>query len=145
MKKMIEILAAIKGQGAMLFGGAVFLYVVVRWWFGYDSIQSIIVVQMGILSMVCSGLAYLCFAVDKKHKPAERVVGFLLIMYLLLSACAYFGAWFPMTVPAWLIYTGIFLALSAIMFGIYGAYFRITGTRYNQMLIAYKSRHATEM
>jgi len=145
MKKMIETLAAIKGQGAMLFGGAVFLYVVVGWWFGYDSVPSIILVQIGVLSMVCAGLAYLCFAVDTKHKPAERVAGFLIMMYIIITASAYFGSWFTFTLTTVLIYTGIFIALSAVMFGIYGAYFRITGTRYNQMLTAYKARNATEM
>ena len=145
MKKMIEILAAIKGQGAILFGGAVFLYVVVGWWFGYDAVPSIILVQMGALSMICAGLAYLCFVVDTKHKPAERVAGFLVLMYILLTATAYFGSWFTFTPTTVLIYTGIFIALSAIMLGIYSAYFRITGTRYNQMLTAYKARHATEV
>jgi len=143
MKKMIEILVAIKGQGAMLFGGAVFLYVVIGWWFGYDSIPSMIIVQMGVLSMICAGLAYLCFVVDTKHKPAERVAGFLILMYMLLTASAYIGSWFTFTLVAILIYTGIFIVLSAIMFVIYDTYFRITGTRYNQMLKAYKARNET--
>jgi hypothetical protein len=143
MKKMIEILVAIKGQGAMLFGGAAFLYVVVGWWFGYDAVPSIILVQMGVLSMICAGLAYLCFVVDTKHKPAERVAGFLILMYIILTASAYFGSWFTFTLTTVLIFTGIFIVLSAILFGVYGAYFRITGTRYNQMLTAYKARHST--
>ena len=145
MKKMIEILAAIKGQGAMLFGGALFLYVVVGWWLGFDAVPYIIVVQMGVLSMVCAGLAYICFVVDKKHKPVERVVGFLILMYIILTASAYFGNWFTFTLVAVMIFTGIFITLSAIMFGIYGVYFHITGTRYNQMLTSYQSRHATKV
>ena len=145
MKKMIEILAAIKGQGAMLFGGAVFLYVVVSWWLGYDAVPSIIIVQMGVLSMICAGLSYLCFVVDTKHKPAERVAGFIILMYIILTASAYWGNWFTFTLTAVLIYSGVFIVLSAIMFGIYGAYFRITGTRYNQMLRAYKAKNTAEV
>ena len=144
MKKMLETLVAIKGQAAMFFGGAIALYVVIGWWLGHEALPFILIVQMAFLSLICAGLSYLCFIVDTKHRPAERVIGFLLLMYLSLSAFAFFGAWFPMTLTAWLIYTGIFLIISAIMFGIYGAYFRITGTKYNQMLMAYKTRHAAE-
>jgi len=142
VRKTIEILVAIKGQGAMLFAGAVFLYVVVGWWFGYGSVPSIILLQMGVLSILCAGLQYLCFVVDTKHKPAERTIGFFIVMYAILTAFAYFGKWFIFTVQSLLIYTGVFIVLSAIMFGVYGAYFLVTGSRYNQMLTAYRERHA---
>jgi len=144
MKKMLEILVAIKGQSAMFFGGAIALYVVVAWWLGHEALPFVIIVQMAVLSLICAGLSYLCFVVDTKHRPAERVIGFLFVMYLLVSTCAVIGAWFPMTVIAWLIYTGVFLAISAIILGIYAAYFKITGTKYNQMLMLYKARHASE-
>ena len=144
MKKNIELLAAVKGQGALLFGGVLFAYTVIRWWFGYDSVSSILLVQMAIISMLCAGLQYLCFAVDKKHKPTERIAGFLIIMFLILTAFAYFGSWFVFTVTSFLIFIGIFIVTSAILLCVYGAYFKITGTRYNQMLTAYKIRHAAD-
>jgi len=141
MKNMIEVLASIKGQGAMLFAGAVFVYVVVGWWFGHDAIGFVVLVQMAVLSMICAGWQYVCFVVDKKHRFVERVIGFFLIMYLLLLGVAYLFNWFTFTVTALLIFTGLFIFFSAVMFCTYGAYFRITGTRYNQMLTAYKERN----
>ena len=144
MKNLIELGAAIKSQAAMFFGGAVFLYVVIGWWLGYEAFPFLLLVQIAILSMICATMQYLCFVVDKKHRPAERVVGFLIIMYLAISAFAYFGAWFEITMIAWLIFTGLFLLFSGIMFAVFGAYFHITGTRYNHLLNLYKARHAGE-
>jgi len=144
MSKMIELLAAIKGQAAMLFGGAIALYVVAGWWFGHDALPFAMIVQMALLALICAAWQYICFARDTKHRFTARTTAFFLVMYLVLSAFAYIGKWFPFTVSAWLIFTSVFIVIGAIMFGIFGAYFRITGTRYNQMLSAYKNRHATQ-
>jgi len=146
MKRFIEFTVAIKSQAAMLFSGAVMLYVVMGFFFEKEAIPSILILQMAALSIICAAWQLFCFDVErlKEFTFALRAMLFLIPTFVVLSVFAYFGKWFPMSVHSWLIFTGVFIVIAPIVLGIYETYYRITGVRYNQMLTAYKNRHREE-
>jgi hypothetical protein len=146
MKKLLELLVAIKSQAAMLFGGAIMLYIVAGWWFGLEALPFSLVWQMAILSVICSAWQFVCLggiAFQRLGRPI-RIQLFFMPVYAILAASAYLFGWFSMTVHAWLIFAGVVLAISAILSGVYAVYYRITGVRLNQMLAAYKDRQTNE-
>ena len=142
MKKFVELIVAVKSHAAMMFAGAVMLYAVAGWMFGAGAIPFANIWQIMILSFVCSAWQFFCFYWEghKKLRYHFRAVLFLVPMYALLSAFAYFGDWIPREPVAWIAFSAAFLAVAAILVGVYEVYFKITGVRLNKMLAAYKER-----
>lgn len=128
----------------MAFTGCVILYVVVGMFFGFSALTFGLVWQFLAVSLICAGLQFIFFSgqVIKKLRYVWRSAFFFVCFYLALTAFAIGFAWFPFKISSFLIFTLIFFVIFFILLGVFEVYFRITGTRYNQQLDAYKESNA---
>jgi hypothetical protein len=140
MKRVLEIILAIKSSAAMAFTGCIMLYVVVGMFFGLSALTFGLVWQFLAVSLICAGLQFIFFAeqVIKKMHYAWRSALFFVCFYVLLAAFAIGFAWFPFKISSFLVFTLIYFAIFFILLGVFEAYFHIAGIRYNQQLDAYK-------
>lgn len=145
MKRLIEIVMAIKSFACMSFTGFVMVYVVISWFFGQRGLSFSLLWQFLALSLLVSTLQFIFFSgnVVKKMNYAWRLVWFVLPLYLGVSAFALLFGWFPLRPGSWLVFTAIFLVIFAVLVVALELYCRLTGRQYNQLLDAYKSRQGS--
>lgn len=143
MKKLVEIIVAVKYTAGMAFTGMIAMYLVFSdWLMGEVAIPHTIVWQALFLALLLGVQQFVCFTdyVLKNASNKKRLVLFSIKFYITISIFAVLFHWFPLTPANWLLFTGIFLAVFVIVAAVFSIYFKITGNKYNQMLDAYRSR-----
>jgi|GEM_PF-523219 len=81
----------------------------------------------------------------KLHYPA-RMAGFGFTYPIVLVGCAVLGAWMPTDSPvAWLEFLGTFIAIFAIISGLFAIRFRREGSTYSELLAAYRAKRENEV
>lgn len=145
MKKFIEITAAIKSFGAMIFAGLIIVYTVFGgFFFELKEVSFSLVWQAMFIAFIASGLHFWAFSDThiKKMKYAHRVALFSLPLLGILSGFAYFGKWFPTdNTLYWLIFIAVYLFFFGVITLVFHLYTVVTGKKYTELLDAYKKRH----
>lgn len=113
-------------------------------WFIFEGPNEYLTTFVSILgaSVSCACLQAFWFYSPfvKKLSYALRGLGFSLMLFPVLLGCAWFGAWFPLTVGSVISFSIIFLVILAIMFVIYSIYFRKIAGSYEEALKAYREK-----
>lgn len=145
MKKLIEITAAVKSFGAMIFAGLIIVYTVFGgWFFDLKEISMSLVWQALFIALIASALHFVVFTdtVLKKSGYAHRAILFSVPLLIVLSAFAYFGKWFPAdNITNWLIFVAVYLFFFGIILIVFKLYFKFTGKKYTELLNAYQQNH----
>lgn len=144
MKKFIEITAAVKSFGGMIFAGLIIVYTVFGGFFGLKEISFSLVWQALFISVIASCLHFLIFTDThiKKMRYLGRLILFALPLLVVISGFAYIFKWFELNKAIyWLIFVVIYLFFFGMVTLAFKAYFKITGKKYTELLDSYKSKH----
>ena len=144
MKRAIETVLGIKTSAAFAFTGFVIVGMLLGYFTGWTSISFSMLWQLLFLSAVTAVLQSIVFndIMFKKLRYALRVIVFAVPLYAAVAAFAWGFRWFPASGKSWLIFTAIFLGILLLLSVVFEVFFRITGTRLNNMLDAYKANDA---
>jgi len=141
MKKFFEGVMEWKTQAAFEFAGSTLLYTFVCLLRGVDAIAIPIIFSLVIVSSVGSFIQMLAFSERfiKKMRYTLRIALFAIAFFALLAANAYAFSWFPRDLESsWLIFSGVFLLIFAVMNVGWEIYFRVMGKKYDGILGAYR-------
>lgn len=144
LKKIIEITAAIKSFGALVFAGLIMVYTVFGGFFGLREISFSLVWQALFIAITASGLHFIAFTDALLHKTRRgaRYLLFALPLYILLAGFAFVFSWFPVGILMnWLIFSAVYLFFFGVVTIVFELYFRVTGQRFTQVLDAYQRKH----
>ena len=144
MKKAIQLIAAIKTIAMFASTGGIMLTVFVSMFLGRDSIPLSYIWQIIFLSLIYGSLHYITFSENtlKNISSAGRMALLGVSMLLALAAFALIFEWFPTQNPVnWLIFAGLYAAVYFIAVLVFRIVFRLGGMRYDELLVAYKTRH----
>lgn len=143
MKGFVEITAAVKSFGAMIFAGLIIVYTVFGGFFGLEEISFSLVWQALFIALIASVLHFIAFtdAVTKKAGYLHRCVLFSIPLLIALSGFAFFGGWFPTdNTTNWLIFVALYLFFFGAVLIVFKLYFHITGKKYTELLNVYKQK-----
>jgi len=143
MKNFLEGVFEWKTWAAMCFSGAMILYLVVAIFLGQSEIGIYEIISLAIVSAGGTFFQYLAFGprLIKQMRYTLRLAIFALPFLALLTATAYFFAWFPPEASGyWLTFIGIFLVAFLGMTVSFEVYFRATGKKYDGLLGQYRKR-----
>jgi len=144
MKKVIQIITAIKTIAMFASTGGLMLSVFVSMFLGRDSIPISHIWQIVFLSLIYGSLQFITFSENALRSMSTfgRMALLGLSMLAVLAAFALIFGWFPAQNPLnWLIFAGLYSAVFFIAVLVFRLAFRLGGMRYNELLIAYKARH----
>lgn len=145
MKKFIEVTAAVKSVGAMVFAGLIIVYTVFGGFFGLREMSFSLVWQALFIASIAAVLHYLTLSEAHltKQKFALRIALFAVPMLAVLSGFAIVFHWFPADNPwSWLVFVAVYLFFFGVVTLVFHLYTVVTGKRYTEMLDAYKQRHS---
>lgn len=141
MKTFLRAVWHIKSTMCIFFAVAVFLMMAFELFTGTAVITTRILWQLLLISAVGSFWQAFCYTplFLKKMRYTGRNILFLLPFFSFLSGCAVWFHWFPVEyLTAWLIFAGIFVVVFLIILAVFSIYYRITGERYNDLLMQYQ-------
>jgi len=144
MKRAIQVIAAIKTISMFASTGAMMLTVFVSMFMGRDSIPISFIWQIIFLSLIYGSLQFIAFSENTlgSMSTTGRMALLGVLMLVALAAFALIFGWFPAQNPAnWLIFAGLYAAIFFIAILVFRIVFKLGGMKYNELLIAYKTRH----
>ena len=144
MKKVIQLIAAIKMVGMFAFTGGVMLTLFASMFLGRDSIYISHIWQIIVLSLIYGSLHFIAFSESMPWNitTTGRMALLGVSMLAALAAFAFIFGWFPAQNPInWLIFAGLYAVIYFTAILVFRLVFRLGGMKYNELLIAYKARH----
>lgn len=142
MKKVMEIVTAIKGMASLVFTGLAFIGLAV-WSIRGEAVVGVSLVwQLMAISVIAAVLQFVVFstALLKKAPLALRYILFIIPMYAVISGFALGFGWFPVYGKSWLIFSAIFVVIFLGMLAGFEIYFYISGSRYTKGLADYRDK-----
>ena len=142
MKKVIQLIAAIKTVAMFAFTGGMMLSVFASMFLGKESISIDHIWQIIFLSLIYGSLQFFAFSENTlgRMRTTGRMALLGVSMLAVFVLFALIFEWFPVQNPInWLIFVGLYIAT---FFGAVLAFrtaFRLGGMKYNELLTAYKA------
>lgn len=144
MKKIIQLIAAIKSVAAFAFTAGIMLITVATMIVGEDSISISIIWQVTFLALIFGALQLLAFSetVFRQMNTRGRMTFLCISMFVVLALFALAFRWFPAeSIINWLIFIGLYGGGFAIAVTALRIVFHIGGLKYDELLMTYKSRN----
>ena len=140
MNRFLRFVAVWKTGMGLMFTGTVVLYLVFCLILGQETVAAAILWSLLAISVAGTSLQALCFTelLIRRMRYTWRLLLFCMLFFPLLAVIAWAFHWFPMGGGNWLVFTGIFLAIFAVMTAGFEIYFRVTGNKYNGLLGQYR-------
>lgn len=143
MRNFFERTFQIKLNAGICFLATVIFYSVISLIYGETHLSIYTLIAFAIISMLCSTIHHLIFSdiFIKKMRYSLRMVIFVIPLLAIIITSAYLNRWLSLeVVGSWLIFVGVFsIAFIGLAVG-YEVYFRITGNRYSELLLEFKSK-----
>ena len=143
MKNFLEGVLEWKTWAALMFSGAVVIYIVIAALMGATEIPILEIVSLLIVSTAGTFIQYVAFGprIIKRMRYTVRMIVFAVPFLALLSGVAYFFHWFPSEHGlAWLSFLAGFLLAFAGATISFEIYFKVTGKKYDGLLGQYRKR-----
>lgn len=140
MKRLLKFVVEWKTWVGLMFTGTVALYLVLCLILGQETVAVAMLWTLLALSVVGTLVQALCFTdlLIRRMRYTWRLLLFCLLFFPMLAAVAWAFHWFPMEGGSWIAFTGIFLAVLAVMTVGFEIYYRVTGRKYDGLLGQYR-------
>ncbi|MDL2232523.1 hypothetical protein LJC63_02945 [Ruminococcaceae bacterium OttesenSCG-928-L11] len=143
MKRFMQYVAAIKTVTAFAFTGAIMLLTVAAMFLGKDAISIGIIWQTVFLALIFGTAQFVCFSenIFTKLRTPGRLTILSVVTLAALSIFAAVFKWFDIgNAINWLVFAGVYAVIFLIATTALRMVFRVGELRYNELLVAYKSR-----
>jgi len=144
MKKLMQLIAAIKAIASLAFAALIMAVTVVSMLYGRDSVPISYIWQAIFLALIYGCVQFIAFSEScfTRMRSIGRLAILALSMFTALAVFAVMFRWFHIhSLMNWLVFAGLYVVVFAVATFTLRTVFRLSGIKYNQMLAAYNGSH----